>query len=120
MLEGADLRKVARAYANYREAPGDDIDIAAHCTGQFDAPSAIGLCRAIEPIQSRWIEDPLSVSYFENALGAMRGFKEKMAAGKQPVVRKGAMALPEGPGLGLQLNEDWLREHAVKGEAYWS
>ena len=209
-----DLKKVAKAYANLREAAGDGIDIAMHGTGQFDLPTAIGLAKAIEPIDPAWFEDPLSYTYseawvhlkrstrtpiltgekvelmagfkpyldngavdvihpdpayaggitgirkiadyaavtrvpvalhsgpcslvrfyaaahlagaiqnffrIENALGEFRGFKEKMAApGKEPVIRNSAMALPAGPGLGLELNEDWLKQHAVKDEPYWA
>jgi hypothetical protein len=55
----------------------------------------------------------------ENVLGEFRGFKEKMAAGKEPVVRKSVMQFPEGPGLGLEINEDWLRQHMAKGETWW-
>lgn len=55
----------------------------------------------------------------ENALGEGRGFKEKMAAGAEPVIRKSVMQFPEGPGLGLEINEDWLRQHMAKGETWW-
>jgi len=176
-----------------------------HCTGQFDTRSAIGLCKAIEPIDPMWIEDPLTVRYseawlelkrstrvpllageklnwskvpsiprqpgtamihpdvayaggitgcrkiadyaaltrtpmgmhsgpcslirsmrpciwrcdaeffkVENALGAFRGNKEKMAQGAEPAVRKSVFPVPEGPGLGLDLNEDWLRAHIAR------
>ena len=202
----------AKGYANLREALGDDIDIAMHCTGQFDTRSAIGLCKAIEPVDPMWIEDPLTVRYseawlelkrstrvpllagekvelvegfrpyldnqvlamihpdvsysggitgcrkiadyaaltrtpmgmhsgpcslirfyasmhlgaatqnffkVENALGAFRGNKEKMAQGPEPVVRKSVFPVPEGPGLGLDLNEDWLRAHIANGDTWW-
>ena len=57
----------------------------------------------------------------ENMLGEGRGFKEKMATpGKEPVIRNSAMVLPTGPGLGLDLSEAWLKEHAVKDEPYWA
>jgi hypothetical protein len=26
---------------------------------------------------------------------------------------------PEGPGLGLEINEDWLKSHMEKGETWW-
>ena len=53
--------------------------------------------------------------------GEFRGFKEKLALpGKEPVIRNSAMALPTGPGLGLEINEDWLKQHVPKGEPYWS
>ncbi|MEP7362893.1 MAG: mandelate racemase/muconate lactonizing enzyme family protein [Acidobacteriota bacterium] len=211
-LDGAELRKAAKGYMNLREALGDDIDIAMHCTGQFDLPSATGLCKAIEPVDPIWIEDPLTVRYsdawlqlkrstrvpllqgekvelvegfrpyldnqvldmvhpdvsysggitgcrkiadyaaltrtpmgmhsgpcslirfyasmhlgaatqnffkVENALGAFRGNKEKMAQGPEPAVRKSVFPVPEGPGLGLDLNEDWLRSHVAPGDTWW-
>ncbi|MBI2687348.1 MAG: mandelate racemase/muconate lactonizing enzyme family protein [Acidobacteria bacterium] len=213
-LDGADFRRTAKGYGNLREAVGDDIDIAMHCTGQFDTRTSIGLCKAIEPVDPMWIEDPLTVRYseawrelkrstrvpllagekvemvegfrpyldnqvldmihpdvsysggitgcrqiadyaaltrtpvglhsgpctlirfyasmhlgaaiqnffkVENALGAFRGNKEKMAQGKTPVVRKSVFPVPEGPGLGLDLNEDWLKSHIAEaeGEKWW-
>ena len=204
--------RLARAMPTCARRSGDDIDLAMHCTGQFDTRSAIGLCKAIEPADPLWIEDPLTVNYseawlelkrstrvpllagekvelvrgfrpyldnqvldmihpdvaysggitgckkiadyaaltrtpvglhsgpcslirfyasvhlsgaiqnffkIENVLGEFRGFKEKMATGKEPVVRKSVMQYPEGPGLGLQINEDWLRQHMAKGETWW-
>ncbi len=212
-LDGAEFRKTAKGYANLREALGDEIDIAMHCTGQFDTRSAIGLCKAIEPVDPLWIEDPLTVHYseawlelkrstrvpllagekvemvegfrpyldhqvldmihpdvaysggitgcrqiaeyaaltrtpvglhsgpctlirfyasmhlgaaiqnffkVENVLGAFRGNKEKMAQGKEPAVRKSVFPVPEGPGLGLDLNEDWLKSHVAKGDKWWT
>jgi L-alanine-DL-glutamate epimerase-like enolase superfamily enzyme len=211
-LDGVQFRRVAKSFANLREALGDDIDIAMHCVGQFDTPSAIGLCKAIEPIDPLFIEDPLTVRYseawlhlrrstrvplfagekvelvegfrpyldngvldmihpdvaysggitgcrkiadyaaltrtpmgmhtgpcslirfyasmhlgaatqnffkVENALGAFRGNKEKMAQGPEPVVRNSVFPVPEGPGLGLDLNEDWLRAHIARGDTWW-
>lgn len=211
-LEGADFNRAAKAYANIREALGDDLDIAMHCTGQFDLRSAIGLCKAIEPINPMWIEDPLTVHYsdawrelrkqtrvpllagekvemvegfkpyldnqvldmihpdpaysggitgcrkiadyaaltripmgmhsgpcslirwyasmhlgaavqnffsVENDLGSFRGDKEQMAQGPTPVVRNSVFPVPEGPGLGLDLNEDWLRAHVAKDDTWW-
>ena len=212
-LDGAVFRRTAHEYANLREALGETIDIAMHCTGQFDTRSSIGLCKAIEPCDPLWIEDPLTVrcseawlelkrstrvpllagekvelvegfrpyldnqvldmihpdvaysggitgcrkiadyaaltrtpmgmhsgpcslirfyasmhmgaaveNFFkvENVLGAFRGFKEKMAQGPEPAVRKSVFPVPEGPGLGLDLNEDWLRSHLAPGEKWWA
>ena len=42
-LDSAQLRNVARGYANAREAVGEDIDIAVHCHNELDTPSAIGV-----------------------------------------------------------------------------
>ncbi len=211
-LDGADFRKAAKGYLNLREAAGDELDIAMHCLAQYDTRSAIGLCKAIEPADPLWIEDPLTAQYsaawlelkrstrvpvltgeraelvrgfrpfldngvvdiihpdpscaggitacrkiadyaaltrtpvgfhsgpsslikfyasmhtaaatqnlfkVENVLGAFRGNKENMAQGKTPVVRGGVFAVPEGPGLGLEINEDWLRSHVEAGDRWW-
>ena len=55
----------------------------------------------------------------ENVLGAFRGYKEQMAQGTKPVIRNGVFKVPEGPGLGLEINEDWLRLHVEKGDSWW-
>jgi hypothetical protein len=31
----------------------------------------------------------------------------------------GFFALPEGPGLDLPINEDWIKQHLAKVEPYW-
>jgi L-alanine-DL-glutamate epimerase-like enolase superfamily enzyme len=212
-LDGAAFNRVNRAFTNMREALGDDYELALHCTGQNDLPSAVGLCKAIEPIKARWIEDPLAVRYneswktlkaqttvpllagekvemvegfrpyldngvldyihpdpaysggitgcrriadyaalsqvpvgmhsgpctlvrwyasmhlgaaipnffsVENDLGAFRGNKENMAAGAtKPAVRNATFPVPEGPGLGLELDNDWLRAHVAKEDTWW-
>ena len=57
----------------------------------------------------------------ENVLGPMRDFREKMAMpGKEPVVRNSETVLPTGPGLGLEINEEWVKKNAVKDEPYWA
>jgi L-alanine-DL-glutamate epimerase-like enolase superfamily enzyme len=211
-LDGEDFRRAAIGYANVREAIGDKYDIAMHCLAQFDTRSAIGLCKAIEPVDPLWIEDPLPTDYseawlelkrstrvpvltgerielvtgfrpfldnqvvdvihpdiaysggitacrdiaryasltrtpvgfhsgpcsliqfyaaihlasatpnlfkVENVLGAFRGNKENMAQGVKPAVRNGKVSVPEAPGLGLEINEDWLKSHMEKGETWW-
>ena len=65
-VSSAQLRMMARGFANVREAVGDSIDIAVHCHNQYDLPSAIAVARATEAINPQWIEDPLNrVEYCE-------------------------------------------------------
>ncbi|MGO8788150.1 MAG: mandelate racemase/muconate lactonizing enzyme family protein [Terriglobia bacterium] len=208
-LDGSDFKKVATGFQNVRTALGDDLDIAMHCHSQLDTRSAMGACKAIEPIDPMWVEDPLNVPYSEGwqelrratrvplltgeKLELVRGFRpfldhgtvdivhpdvayaggitgcmkiadyaaltrtpvalhgggsslvrfyasvhlagaiqhffkienvygmemQKMAADKGPLIRKSVMQFPEGPGLGLNINEDWLRQHMAKGETWW-
>jgi L-alanine-DL-glutamate epimerase-like enolase superfamily enzyme len=53
----------------------------------------------------------------ESALG--RRIITFMAAGNPPDVRKGQLKVPAGPGLGLDINPDFLRKNLVEGEEFW-
>jgi galactonate dehydratase len=210
-LDSAQLRRIARAYANAREAVGDEIDIAVHCHNEFDTPSAIGIAKAVEPMNPLFLEDALNPPYSEawmalkrstripiltgeklelvrgfrpfldnqaldiihpdlafaggitgtrkiadyaaltrtpvalhnvgslvlcyanahfgasihnfyrseSALGRPNRYVESMAASNPPEVRQGLLRLPAGPGLGLDLNWDFLRKNLAPGEEFW-
>jgi len=210
-LVSAQLRKVARAYANVREAAGEDIDIAVHCHNEFDTPSAIAVAKAVEPMNPLFLEDALNVPFSEgwtalkrstripiltgeklelvrgfrpfldnqavdiihpdlafaggftgtkkiadfaaltrtpvalhnvgslvlchanahfgsaiqnfyrseSALGRPNHYVESMAASNPPEVRKSLLKVPAGPGLGLDLNWDFLRRNLADGEEFW-
>jgi L-alanine-DL-glutamate epimerase-like enolase superfamily enzyme len=210
-LDSTQLRKVARAYGNCREAVGDEIDIAVHCHNELDTVSAINVAKAVEPMNPLFIEDALNPPFSEGwmalrrstrltlltgeKLELVRGFRpfldnqavdiihpdlafaggftgvkkiadyaaltrnpvalhnvgslvltyanahfgsslqnfyrsesqlgrpnhyiEGMAAGSPPEVRKGFLKVPMGPGLGLEINPDFLRQNLVEGEPYW-
>lgn len=211
-LDSAQLRKVARAYLNVREAAGEDLDIAVHCHNEFDTPSAIAVARAVEPAHPLFYEDPLNVSFSEgwvalkratripiltgeklelvrgfrpfldrqavdiihpdlafaggitgtrkiadyaaltrtpvalhnvgslvlcyanahfgaaiqnfyrseSALGRPNRYVERMARSNPPEVRNGRLKVPAGPGLGLDLDMEFLRANLVPGEPFWS
>ncbi len=55
----------------------------------------------------------------ESALGRANHYVENMAAGNAPVVRKSMLKVPEGPGLGLDLNWDYLKKNLADGEEFW-
>jgi L-alanine-DL-glutamate epimerase-like enolase superfamily enzyme len=210
-LDSTQLRSVARAYANVRSAVGDEIDIAVHCHNELDLPSAIGVAKAVEPMNPLFMEDPLNPSFSEawtalrrstrmtlmtgeklelvrgfrpfldtaavdivhpdlafaggftgvkkiadyaalsrtpvalhnvgslvltyanahfgssiqnfyrseSALGRPNHYIEGMAAGTPPDVRNGLLKVPTGPGLGLDINPDFLRKNLVQGEEFW-
>jgi galactonate dehydratase len=210
-LDSAQLRTVARAYANIREAAGEEIDIAVHCHNELDTPSAIGVAKAVEPMNPLFIEDALYPTWSEGwqafrrstrltlltgeKLELVRGFRpfldngtvdivhpdiafaggftgvkkiadyaaltrtpvalhnvgslvltysnahfgssiqnfyrsesqlgrpnhyiEGMAAGTPPDVRNSHLKVPMGPGLGLEINPDFLRKNLVEGEEFW-
>ena len=208
-LTTAQVAKIAKGFANVREAVGEGIDIAVHCHNQYDVPSAIAVSRATEAIHPAWIEDPLNrVDFCEGWMAVKRGtrtplltgekvetveeFKpfidnmavdiihpdisfaggfsgcrriaeyaqlnrvpmalhnvgslvrtfaavhlaasipnfyrcesrlghaerivENMVVGKPQLIRNSMFALPEGPGLGLEIDPDFMRQHTPRGE----
>jgi galactonate dehydratase len=211
-LTTEQVRNVGRAFANVREAVGEEIDIAVHCHNEFDAPSALAVAKAVEPMNPLFLEDPLPVPFSESWMSLKRstripiltgeklemvaGFRpfldhqgadiihpdlafaggitgtkkiadyamltrtpvalhnvgslvltfasahfgaaiqnffrsesalgrptrhvENMAASNPPEVRNGMLKVPEGPGLGLALNEEYLKSQLVDGEKFWS
>ena len=88
-LDCAQLRKVARAYANVRQAAGDDIDIAVHCHNEFDTPSAIAVAKAVEPINPLFYEDPLNVPYSEGWMALKRSTRIPILTGEKLEVVRG-------------------------------
>ena len=91
-LDSGQLRNVARAYANCREAAGDEIDVAVHCHGELDTPSAIAVAKAVEPMNPLFYEDALNVPFSEGWMALKRstrvpiltGEKLEMVAGFRP------------------------------------
>src|SRR6202453_3099948 len=82
-LDGDDFRRAGKGYMNLREAVGDDIDIAMHCLAQYDPRSAIGLCKAVEPADLLWIEDPLPTLYSEAWLELKRSTRVPVLTGER-------------------------------------
>jgi galactonate dehydratase len=82
-LDSSQLRKVARAYGNAREAVGDEIDIAAHCHNELDTPSAIAVAKAIEPMNPLFLEDPLNVTFSEAWLALKRSTRVPILTGEK-------------------------------------
>jgi L-alanine-DL-glutamate epimerase-like enolase superfamily enzyme len=210
-MDSSQLRKVAKAYMNCREAVGEEIDIAVHCHNEFDTPSAIAVAKAVEPMNPLFLEDALNVPFSEgwmalkrstrlhiltgeklelvrgfrpfldnqaldiahpdlafaggftgtkkiadyaalmrtpvalhnvgsivlcyanahfgasiqnfyrseSALGRANRYVENMVASNPPVVQKSQLKVPEGPGLGLDLNWDFLKANLAPGEEFW-
>jgi L-alanine-DL-glutamate epimerase-like enolase superfamily enzyme len=210
-LTSEQLRNVGRVYGYAREAVGDAIDIAVHCHNELDTPSAINVCKVVEPMNPLFVEDPLDVPFHEGwaslkrsttltiltgeKLEGVRGFKpfidhqacdiihpdlafaggftgtkkianyayetrtpvalhnvgsiiltyasahfggaiqnfyrsesalgrptrhvEQMVTSGAPEVTNGQLKIPTRPGLGLDLNQDYLKANLVDGEPWW-
>lgn len=210
-LDSSQVRKIAQAYQNAREALGDDIDIAVHCHNELDLPSSLAVAKAVEPMNPLFYEDPMNPAYSdgwlalkrgtrltiltgeklemvqgfrpfvdhqvadiihpdlafcggftgakkiadyaalsrvpvalhnvgslvlchanahfgasiqnfyrsESALGRPNRYIEGMAAGKPPEVKQSRLTVPQGAGLGIEINTDFLKKNLVDGEEYW-
>lgn len=55
----------------------------------------------------------------ETALGHEHRTVESMTHGKPLAVLKGMLPPPSGPGLGIDLDEEYLRRNLAPGEPYW-
>ena len=82
-LTTQQVNNVRRGYANVREAVGNDIDIAVHCHGELDAPSAIAVARAVAPMNPFWIEDPLNPVFSEGWMELRRGTDTRLLTGEK-------------------------------------
>ncbi len=82
-LDSSQLRKVAKAFANVREAVGEEIDIAAHCHNEFDTVSAIGVAKAVEPMNPLFLEDALNPPYSEAWMALKRATRVPILTGEK-------------------------------------
>jgi len=82
-LYSRQLRNVARAYANVREAVGDEIDIAVHCHNELDTPSAIGVAKAVEPMNPLFVEDALNPPFSEGWMALRRSTRLTLLTGEK-------------------------------------
>ena len=55
----------------------------------------------------------------ESALGRANRYVESMARSNPPAVRNGLLKVPEGPRLGVDFDEEFLRRNVAEGEPYW-
>ena len=56
----------------------------------------------------------------EETLIGRRGWMDDVILHDGPIVKDGYIALPEKPGLGVDLNPDVVKAHLATGEVYWS
>jgi L-alanine-DL-glutamate epimerase-like enolase superfamily enzyme len=82
-VTNTELRILKQGFTNIRDAVGDSIDIALHCGGQFDAPSAIALANTLQPLGIVFIEDPINVHFSEAWLALKHGTSVPVLTGEK-------------------------------------
>jgi len=78
-----EMRRLYRGYANVREAAGDAFDIGVACHGEFDTPSSIAICKAVEPLNVAFVEDSLNVPYSEGWAALKRATRVPILTGEK-------------------------------------
>ncbi len=56
----------------------------------------------------------------ESWLGRPGRLREQMTNGAAPAVRAGLLRVPDAPGLGIEMNNDFLRRQLKQGEVWWA
>ena len=82
-LTTQQLRKIAQAFANCREAVGDDIDVAVHGHNELDSPSAIAVAKAVEPMNPLFVEDLLNPPFSEAWMALRRSTRLPLLTGEK-------------------------------------
>jgi L-alanine-DL-glutamate epimerase-like enolase superfamily enzyme len=82
-LSSEQVRKVARGYANAREAAGESIDIAVHCHNELDSLSSIQVAKAVEPMNPLFLEDPLHVPFSDGWMALRRSTRIPLLTGEK-------------------------------------
>ncbi|MFC1528489.1 mandelate racemase/muconate lactonizing enzyme family protein [Candidatus Latescibacterota bacterium] len=82
-LSAQDLRKIRTGFENVRQELGPDYDIMVHCHNEFDLPSSIGIARAVESVEPKWLEDPLPVVFSDSWISLKRNCRVPLLTGEK-------------------------------------
>jgi L-alanine-DL-glutamate epimerase-like enolase superfamily enzyme len=86
-----EIRVIQQAYANAREAFGPDWEIIVHCHSELDAPTAVKVAEAIEPIKPLYFEDPLTETFSESWVALRRSTRVPLSTGENVELLEGAL-----------------------------
>ncbi len=107
---------------------------------QIDIPKAGGLLEAKKiadmadtyyiPVCAHNVASPLGTMASAHCAASIRNFRAhesaaintdwpKMVIADGPIIKDGRIQLFEKPGLGVELNEDWVRQRLAPGEEWW-
>lgn len=109
-----DIRIIQQAYANAREAFGPEWEIIVHCHCELDAPTAIRVAEAIEPIKPLFFEDPLTETFSESWLALRRSTRVPLAVGENIELLEGALPFLQNQAVDF-LQPDLLNSGGITG-----
>jgi galactonate dehydratase len=82
-MSPAQRRRSIDIVAAVRDAVGPDIDLMLDVHGRLDVPTAIAMCRALEPYGLRWIEEPTPPESIDALAEVRRASPVPIAAGER-------------------------------------
>lgn len=124
-ISAADLNKALGPFEKIRRAVGTRMDVMAELHSQWNRPTAIKICRALEPLQLLWVEDPVFMDHLHSLEEVARSTTAPLAVGETRGGRADFRALIEMEALStIILDLSWCggiseaRKVAVIAEAW--
>ena len=82
-VSSAELKILNQGFTNLRDAVGDSVDLALHCTGTFDTTSSIAMANALQHLNIAFIEDPLNAIYSDGWMALRRATTVPILTGEK-------------------------------------
>ena len=109
-----EIRVIQQAYFNAREAFGPEWEIIVHCHCELDAPTAIQVAEAIEPIKPLYFEDPLTEAFSESWLALRRSTRVPISTGENLALLEGALPFLQNQAVDM-LQPDLINSGGITG-----
>ncbi len=109
-----EVRTIQQAYANAREAFGPDWEIIVHCHCELDAPTAIKVAEAVEPIKPLYFEDPLAPNFSESWMALRRSTRLPISTGENLELLDAALPFIENQAVSM-LQPDLINSGGITG-----
>ena len=97
----AGLRRNVELVRMLRDAVGDGIDIMADAYMGWDLEYALRMCRALEPFDMKWVEEPLLPDQIREYAALRRDSPVPIAAGEHETTRYGFAQIIEAGALDI-------------------
>jgi L-alanine-DL-glutamate epimerase-like enolase superfamily enzyme len=81
-ISAADLATALGPFEKIRRAVGTRMDVMAELHSQWNRPTAIKICRALEPLQLLWVEDPVFMDHLHSLEEVARATTAPIAVGE--------------------------------------
>lgn len=81
-ISPADLGKALEPFEKIRKAVGAKMDVMAELHSQWNRSTAIKICRALEPLNLLWVEDPVFMDHLHSLEEVARSTSAPIAVGE--------------------------------------